>query len=59
MDRKNRNSQKAHLWFLPNIHTKFQLSSSIWREDIGGPGHFSRSKREENLISPLLIDLGG
>ena len=40
MGLKSRDTQKARLGLLLNIHTKYQLPSSIWRGDGGGTIHF-------------------
>ena len=58
MGLKSRDLQKAHLGPVLNVRTKFQLSSSIWREAKGGTAPFQGQKREEILISSRLINLG-
>ena len=52
-----RDFQKTHLGLLPNVHTKFQLLSSIWRGD--GAERALKVKKGEILISPLFTDLRG
>ena len=48
---ESRNSQKKHLGLLMNVHSKFQLSSSIWRGNRGETDLFQGQKRENLLIS--------
>ena len=55
---KSRDLLKAHLGPLLNVHTKFQLPSSICKGD-RGIALFHDQKRGEISISPLLIDAGG
>ena len=47
-----------HLWLLLSWHTKFTFPSSILRVNRGGTALFSRSKRRNTIVCPLLIDLG-
>ena len=56
---KNRDPQKAHLEHLLNIHTQFQLHSSIWRGDKEGTVLFWGRKGGKSPFSPLIIDWGG
>ena len=58
MGLKSRYPQKAYLWHLLNVHTKFQLPSLIWREDRGGQYFFEVKKGEDPHISPI-NDLSG
>ena len=56
---KGRDPQKTHLRLLLNVHTEFQLSSSIWRRDRGGTALFQGQKGAKSHIALLLIiDLG-
>ena len=58
---KSLDPQKAHLGPILNVHTKFQLPSSIWRVDIKGTALFQSQKEGKSsyLSPPHLIDLGG
>ena len=57
MDLKSRDPKKTYLGLLLNVHTKFQLYSSISRGDREGTAYFQGHKGEIS-ISPLLINLG-
>ena len=48
---KNLKIQNVHLWPLINLHTKFQLPSSIWRENRGGMAIFWSKQKETPHIS--------
>ena len=61
MELKSVIPQKAHLGPLLNVHTKFQLPSSIWRENRRGTAPFQGQKwgKSSYLPSPFLIYLRG
>ena len=55
---KSLNPQKAYLWPIPIVHTKFQRLNPILWENRGGAAFFQGQKREKPLTPSLLIDLG-
>ena len=59
MGLKIRESQKENLKSLLDVHTQFQLPSSIRRGGECEKQTFFKVKKRKPLISPLLIDLGG
>ena len=57
---ENLNPQKTNAWPLLNVPTgQTSLSTTIRRKDMREPAFFSRLKRGETTIFPLLIDPGG
>ena len=48
MGLKSRDPQKVHLGHLLNVHTCFQLPSSIWRAVIRGTNSKNKKKRPKN-----------
>ena len=50
---KSNQPKSVYIWLLPSLHTKFELSSSIWRRDREGRACFQGQKGETSSNLPF------